>query len=505
MTVKTIPKLISKTKIMRGYQCPKSFYLSIHHKELEPKIGPELQALFDQGNAVSEFARGHYAKKYSNAVVVENTPWDFVGALKKTKELLSLKTKVIFEAAFEYKGCFARIDLMIYNEQSERWHIAEVKSTTKVKDEHLDDIGLQTWIIANAGLPIEKISVFHLNNLCVYPNLENIFTEVDVTEKLRELHPQISVKLNILFPHLKSDEIPFVDIGKHCQKPNPCVFFDKCFSEKNIPADSIFNIPTLNDKKWDLYDKRMIDIFDPRLLETDDLNEKQKVFLDVQKTKKRFVNSAEVQKALTSWTYPLIFLDFETISYAIPKFEGSRPFQQIPFQFSIHVLNSKDDIETEHFEFLDDKNFDPRLALAQKLVEIFKQFPSTSSVVAYYSKFEAGCLQDLADFFSQYSEDLIQIKDRLVDPLPIFREHIYDHNFKDSFSLKNVAPAILGADASYNGLDIADGGAAQRSYIKLINSNTSAVEKEQIHKNLLQYCKKDTEVLVHLVKWLYKI
>ncbi len=503
--MKTIPKLISKAKIMRGYQCAKSFYLSIHHKEFEPKISPELQALFDQGHAVSELARLQYSKKYSKAVVVENTPWDFVGALKKTKELLNLKSEVIFEAAFEYKGCFARIDLMIYNQNTERWHIADFKSTTKVKDEHYDDIGLQAWIIANAGLPIEKISVIHLNNLCTYPDLDQLFTEVDVTEKLREFYPQISVQLNQLFPNLKSDEIPVVDIGKHCQKPNLCVFFDKCFSEKNIPAESIFNIPTLNEKKWDLYDKRMIDIYDSRLLETDDLNEKQKIFLDVQKTKKRFVNSVEVRNSLESWQFPLIFLDFETISYAIPKYEGTRPFQQVPFQFSIHVLKSKDDMDCEHYEFLNDQDTDPRESLVKKMSDIFKQLPQQSSVVAYYSKFEAGCLQDLADYFSQYAAELIQIKNRLVDPLPIFREHIYDHEFKDSFSLKSVAPAILGQKASYTGLDVGDGGAAQRAYLKLLKSNISTLEKNQIIKNLLLYCKKDTEVLVDLVRWLYKI
>lgn len=501
---KQIPKLISKTKIMRGYQCPKSFYLSVHHKEREPRPGPELQALFDQGNFVGEFARGQWAKKYSEAILVENTPWDFSGALRKTKELLNLKSKVIFEAAFEYKGCFARIDMMIYNEQSERWHIIEVKSTTKVKDEHLDDIGLQAWIIANAGLPIEKISILHINNLCTYPNLDNLFTEVDVTEQLRGQHPQISPKLNQLFPLLKNEDIPQVDIGKHCIKPNPCVFFDQCFAEKNIPKVSIFDLPTLNEKKWELYGKGMIDVFDQRLLEADNLNEKQKIFLDVQKTKKMFLNKPEIQNALAGWVFPLVFLDFETISSAIPKYEGSRPFQQVPFQFSVHVLNSIDDLQTEHFECLETVQFDPRPAVIKKLKEIFGRLPKTASVMAYYAKFEAGCLQDLIDYYPNDAAELQSIHDRLVDPLPIFREHVYDSRFKDSFSLKSVAPAILGEQASYGALDISDGGAAQRAYLKMMNPQTSQTDKDLISKNLLTYCKKDTEVLVQLVQWLFR-
>ena len=499
----TIPKLISKAKIIRGYQCPKSFYLSIHHKNLEPKPDSKLLALFDQANHVSEFARNEFAKKYPDSKTVDNVPWDFSGALQKTKELLNLKTKVIFEAAFEYKGCFARIDMIIYNEQTERWQIADVKSTTKVKDEHIDDIGLQTWIIVNAGLSVEKISILHINNLCQFPNLDQLFTTVDVTEILRQKHAQISVQLNQFFPQLKQNTIPVVDLGRHCMKPNPCGFYNHCFSEKNIPIENIFSIPTLNDKKWDLYEKRMIDIFDERLLEANDLNDQQKIFLQVQKTKKRYINSTEIKKSIDQWVFPLIFLDFETISYAIPKYDGTRPFQQVPFQYSIHVLDSLTDLKTKHFEYLDDKNFDPRRDLVQQLIHTFNQLPKNSSVVAYYSKFESGCLQDLMDYFPEYATALKNIQDRLVDPLPIFREHVYDHNFKSSFSLKSVAPALLGESASYGVLDIGDGTAAQRAYLKLMNLKTNTAEKDQIKLNLLEYCKKDTDVLVQLVIWLY--
>lgn len=520
--MKIIPKLISKSKILRGYQCSKSFYLSVHHKEREPKPEADLLALFDQANMVSDYARAQYLKKYSEAVVVDCKPWDFSGALQKTKEFLNLKSKIICDAAFEYKGCFTRVDFIFYNEHTERWQMTDVRSTTKVKDEHLDDVGLQTWIIVNAGLPVEKISISHINNLCTFPNLENLFIDVDVTTLLRERHSQISIRLNQIFPLLKVDEIPDVDLGLHCMKPMPCVFFNQCFKEKNISADSIFNLPTLNDKKWELYQKRIINLSDERLIHSSELSEQQKIFLNVQKTKKRYLNKAEIKKSLEPWMLPLIFLDFETISYAIPKYEGTHPFQQVPFQFSVHVLRSLDDDSSEHFEFLDFKNFDPRKNLVTTLLDVFKKISAQNfsapkflpqkkltqgfvqgSVVAYYSKFEAGCLQDLMDYFPEYAEDLKQIKDGLVDPLPIFREHVYDPNFLDSFSLKSVAPAILGEAAGYGALDIGDGGAAQRAYLKLMNLKTSEIDKAQIRQNLLQYCKKDTAVLVQLVQWLY--
>jgi hypothetical protein len=244
-----IPKLISKTKIMQGYQCHKNIYLSVHKKELIPKVGPELQALFDQGHQVTIEAR----KRFPQGVLVDNPAFDFGGSLKKTRELLAAHTPSIFEAAFEYKGCYARADVITYNESTQRWSIYEVKSSTKVKDEHLDDVGLQVWIMANAGLPIEKISIMHLNSLCKYPNLDNLFTEEDVTDKLRALHTKISPRLNEIFKDLRLDQVPDVDIGAHCFEPRECQFKDHCWSQKNIPELSLFSIPGLREKKWELY------------------------------------------------------------------------------------------------------------------------------------------------------------------------------------------------------------------------------------------------------------
>lgn len=184
---KQLPKLLSKTKLMRGYQCLKSIYLTIHNKELEPPVSPEQQAIFDQGNAVGFEAR----KRFQGGVLVDNAPWDFFGSLKKTRELLAAKTPIIFEAAFEYNGCYARADIIQYQSDTQRWKVFEVKSSTSLKDEYLDDVGLQAWIMANSGLPIEQINVMYINKSCKYPDLTNLFTTDDVTERLRESYLQI--------------------------------------------------------------------------------------------------------------------------------------------------------------------------------------------------------------------------------------------------------------------------------------------------------------------------
>ncbi|MGZ3726536.1 MAG: DUF2779 domain-containing protein [Pseudobdellovibrio sp.] len=483
---------MSKTKIMLGYQCHKNLYWALHKKDLIPPVTPELQALFDQGNAVTAEAR----KRFPNGVLVDNPAFDFVGSLKKTRELLAAQTPHIYEAAFEYKGCYARADIISYNPLTQRWSVIEVKSSTKVKDEHMDDVGLQIWIMANAGLPIEKISILHLNNLCQFPNLENLFTEEDVTDKLREKHTQIAPRLNELFVDLRKDTEPQVDIGEHCFKPRECQFMEYCWGQKKLPSPNIFDIPGIYDRRWKLYEKGAIAIAD---IPENELNEKQQICLKVLKTGERFIDHEKIKSELATWKFPLVFLDFETINPAIPRYPGTNPFMQVPFQYSVHVLKSLD-AEPVHYEFLFDNEEDPRPTLIPQLIQACK---GEGSVVAYYAKFEAGCLEDLAEYSPDHKEELLHIKNRLVDPLPLIKEAVYDSEFKDSYSIKSVGPALLGEKFSYKNKLVGDGGAAQRAFEEIINPSTFSERISALKKALLEYCEQDTLVMVELVKWLY--
>ena len=487
-----LPKLISKTKIMQGYQCHKNLYLSVHRKELIPPVGPELQALFDQGNAVTIEAR----KRFPSGVLVDNPAFDFVGSLKRTKELLAAQTPAIFEAAFEYKGCYARADVILYNALTQRWSVIEVKSTTRVKDEHLDDVGLQVWVMANAGLPIEKISLMHLNNLCKFPDLSNLFTEEDITEKLRALHTSISPRLNEIFKSLRVDSVPEVDIGAHCSEPRDCQFMDYCWSQKKLPSPNVLDIPGIYDKRWNLYANGFIT---PDEIPENELNEKAQRCLQVLRTGERYIDREFIKKELSTWKFPLVFLDFETINPAIPIYNGTGPFTQVPFQFSVHVIENLES-EPKHFEFLADSAGDPRDLLIPKLIEACR---GEGSVVAYYAKFESGCLQDLADYSPESAKELLQIRSRLVDPLPIIKESVYDIAFGSSYSLKSVGPALLGEVFSYKKMAVGDGGAAQRAFADIQSEKTSVERKANLRTALLEYCKKDTFVVVELVKWLF--
>ncbi|MCC6277278.1 MAG: DUF2779 domain-containing protein [Oligoflexia bacterium] len=224
----------------------------------------------------------------------------------------------------------------------------------------------------------------------------------------------------------------------------------------------------------------------------------QQRVVDVYKTKKRYTDIAGIKNALASWKFPLIFLDFETINPAIPRYENTGPYQQVPFQFSAHIWESPES-ELVHKEYLHIDSSDPRPKLIPLLMEACK---GVGNIVAYYSAFETQRIEELADYSKEHKAGLLKLLDRFVDPLPIFRDFVYDNGFEGSFSLKTVAPSILGDSHSYEGVVVADGSAAQRAFEEIINPITNSERREKLIKASLEYCKKDTQVMVDLVKWL---
>jgi hypothetical protein len=486
-----IPKLLSKTKLMRGYQCLKCIYLTIHHKELEPPVSPEQQALFDQGHAVGKEAQ----KRFPGGVLIDNKPWDFIGSLKRTRELLQAQTQVIYEAAFEFKGCYARADIIKYDAATQRWLIYEVKSSTKVKEEHLNDVGLQAWIMAKSGLPIKQIHILHINSECRYPDLSNLFHIEDVTESLRARYLSIGPKLSDFFEALHKSEIPQIDIGPQCFEPHECPFVSFCWNEKHIPTMSVFNLPQIKDKKWKFYHNAQINLDQ---IPTENLTPLQQRVVEVSKNKKRFVNKEGLTSALASWKFPLVFLDFETIAPAIPRYLNTKPYQQVPFQFSAHIWPSaKSDLL--HKEYLHTEPTEPRLNLIENLLNACG---TEGSIVSYYAQFEAARISELAEFCPEKKDQLLKLIDRMVDPLPLIRDFIYDELFQGSFSLKNVGPALLGDSFSYDDMIVRDGTAAQRAFEEIINIKTSQVRKNDLIQASLDYCNKDTLIMVELYKWL---
>jgi len=489
--MKPIPKLVSKTKIMRGYRCVKSLYLTIQNPELEPPVTPALQATFDQGHEIGEEAR----RRFPEGVLVDNKPWDFVGALKRTRELIQAGNEVIFEGAFEYKGLFARVDVLKFSKATQRWHLLEVKSGTKVKAEYLDDAGFQAYVLANGGLPLEKISILHVNRECVSPNLSNLFTEVDVTQELRDRHKLIGPKLTEIYAGLRGEHVPDIDIGEYCTSGVGCPFQAHCYQEKLIPPVSVFNVPGLREKAWEFYRAGQVKLED---LDLALLTVEQRRMVEAHLHSDRFVDTKEIAQAISEWKYPFVFLDFETINPAIPRYLGTRPYQQVPFQFSVHIMREPG-AELEHVEFLHLGEGDPRVDLIPALL---KACGTEGSIVSYFARFESDVIRELAEWDPAHRDSLLPLNARMVDPLPIIRAAVYDPAFTGSFSLKKVAPALLGETFSYSQMEVADGTAAQRAFDSVYRGRLSLSEVDHLRKAMLEYCKQDTLAMVELVKWL---
>lgn len=483
---------LSKSKVVLGVQCQKALYLSVHNPKLADEVNDSQQMIFDQGHEVGILAQ----KSFPNGVLID-APYDQPElALKQTEEAVRAGALNIYEATLRHENVLVKVDILTRKSTKHAWNIVEVKSSTEVKDVHLTDAAIQLWVCCGAGLKVTAASIMTINNQCVYPDLKNLFNITDVSEDAAPILKSVPNLVKQFTKMLSGKTAPEIDIGPQCDDPYSCAFSSHCWSEYKIPEISVFDIPRLSgEKKWALFRDGKSDL---KKLNPDEFNVTQRRMIEHTVSKKRFVDSPGIKKELKSWKYPLSFLDFETISFAIPRYKGQRPYEKQPFQFSCHI-RKKPGTELIHREYLHTTDSDPRELISKALVEMV---PKDGNVVAYNMGFESSVLKALAQMFPKYRKDLLSIVDRLVDPLPIFRAHVYDPAFKGSFSIKELAPAILGASASYEGMSVGDGTEAQFVYLRLISPNTNPKEKEELRRGLIEYCTKDTMGMVLLVDWL---
>lgn len=483
----------SKSRFVRGKRCPKALYLYTYSRELKTPPSPNEEKLLKAGIEIGKVAQ----KVFPNGILIETL--DIEKALKETKEAISNDVLTLYEPAFRFKDNVIRVDILTRKTANDPWDLYEVKATTynncskEQKEEYLNDIGFQVWVLKQLNIPLGQISLMHLNSKCVYPDLKNLFICEDYSNKISEGLSAMEENLSNLRKDLSN--IPNIEspIGPFCEKPRVCPFKEYCW--KNIPKPSLFNIPRCT-KKWDLYEKGLISTDSLSL--TDFTSQKHKRVLQCYQNNNRYFDSETVADILNLYEYPLIFLDFEAIDYPIPKFSKTRPYQHIPFQFSCHIQKEKE-AAIDHYEFLFDSKEDPRRAFTEALI---KTVPKEGSIVVYHQTYEKGHLKELVEAFPEYSDQLINMINRLVDLEEVFKQGIYDPKFLGSFSIKKVAPAILGKEASYENLEISDGIQAMLSYKKLIALPPKSKEKEDLKNAMLEYCKQDTFLMVRLYKWL---
>lgn len=477
---------LSKSRFVLGVQCPKALYLKVHRPELEAPVGEDMEKVFRTGTEVGLRATG----EFPGGVMIETEFWEIDKALVLTRRAIDAGAPAIFEAAVQHEGVVIRVDILRRN--GDAWDLIEVKSSTKVKGVHLSDVALQVHVARAASYRIRSASVMVLNRECRFPELSNLFRIEDVTEGIERLLPQVPARIYSLKSMLEQPEAPACAIGRHCSEPHACGFQAHC--RTHLPAlGTIFDLPG---SPWKLYEKGLVLLKD---LKPSDVSAAQRWPLQVVQSGKPGIKAAPIREALAGWGYPRYYLDFETVQYAVPVFAGQRPYDQTPIQFSVQVQGSAGD-SPEEAAYLHGDGTDPRRALAEALTRAIP--PSGGIVIAYAHQFEKERLHELADAAPDLSHHLLSIAARLVDPLPIVRDSVYHPGFRGSRSIKQVAPALLGASAGYEGMEVPDGRAAGRAFFRMIAPETAATEQAALRQAMLEYCRKDTAVMVRLVEWL---
>lgn len=484
---------ITKSLFTVGQRCHKALYLNTHSPHLKPPTTSLESKTLEIGKEVGQAAR----KTISNGVLIKSL--NTTQALHETQQAIEAGALTLYEAAFSYGDILIKVDILSRDAVDKPWDFYEVKATTyhgcnkQQRQEYRNDIGIQVWVLRQIGLPLRRISLMHLNRECCYPDLDNLFLCVDYSTEIAPVLTDIEYDLSVLRTILNQTTETKISIGSQCEKPRPCPYKSHCW--KDIPQQSLFNLPK-NTRKWEMYEQGHVSVDSTAV--SDFKSDVQQRALQCYQDKQRYFNPKTITELLSLWKYPLTYLDFEAIDFAIPRFPGTRPYQHIPFQFSCHIQRTVS-AKLEHVEFLWTSEDDPRPAFIQ---ELLAKVPPVGSIIVYCARYESTRLKELAEDFPQFREQLTNIKDRLVDLMVVVQEGVYYPEFNGSFSIKKVAPAILGADASYASLEISDGIEAMLAFQRLISFPHEDLDGNSLIKAMLEYCKSDTLLMVRLHQWL---
>ena len=483
---------LSKSQFIRGLQCHKSLFLHKYHPDLKDEISEELEAKFQSGKDVGIYAQ----KLFPNGVEIPFDDVTLSDQLQRTRMEIERGTEILYESAFNYDNVFAKVDIL--HKGKEGWEIYEVKNSTKIKDVYPNDVAVQHYILKGAGLPISEAFLVHINNQYVRQGeieVDKLFTIQDLTDTVLEKQGYVEDEIKKMREILRSEQ-PDIGIGGHCSDPYDCDFWGHCW--QHIPEDSIFNLMGNGPNKFDLYRQGIVHLKD---VPKDILPRNQRIQLEGALEKKNITNKNAIKEFLDTLWYPLCFFDFETTYMVpIPMFDGTKPYQQVPFQYSLHHLESES-AELKHYEYLAPANTDPRKELIEKLLD---EIPENACVLAYKKSFEATILDYLKGWFPEYADQIDKIIDNLRDSaIPFQRKDIYRWEMEGSHSLKGVLPVIV-PELTYEGMEISDGAMASNAWLSTWELDDPE-EIQKIRNALLEYCKLDTLAMVEILKKLREL
>lgn len=477
---------LSKSRLLLHRQCPKRLWLKVHHPELE-EVDDSNTARFTAGTHVGELAQ----RLYPDGVLIDGE--NLSQAIVDTKNLLEGEKRPIFEATLQAGGLLIRADLLLPD--LDGFRMIEVKSSTSVKDYYLTDAAIQSWVAQQAELPLTSVEIAHIDNLFVYPgggDYKGLFQYANISEQISSMQSEVPDWINSARETLSSEE-PCIAVGDQCENPFPCSFIGYCSpkpeSENGYPLEVLPYGKTIAATLRAEGYTDLRDVPEDRLR---NLNH-QRVWR-VSKNGLAELNP-EAGKIIVALPYPRYYIDFETINPAIPVWAGTRPYMQVPFQWSCHIETSKGIIT--HSAFLADGQSDPRRHFAESLIKVVGDI---GPIFVYNAPFERSRMQELANYYPDLATALEAAIDRIVDLLPIAREYYYHPEMRGSWSIKAVLPTIA-PDLSYENLEVANGGMAQDAFTEMMHPDTLPERRQQLHDALLLYCERDTLAMVRIAHY----
>lgn len=440
--------MLSKSRFTRGLICEKSLWLYKHKKE-ERVISESAQAIFAMGTSIGELATQYFP----GGVMAVKGDFPTADSAKYTLELIAGGVETIYEATFIYDNTLVAVDILHKN--NGKWYLYEVKSTNSAKYEHVKDVAIQYYVVTGCGIQLEDAFVMHFNRDYVRQgdiDVKKLFNATSVLNQVLSWQDEIRPRISAFLSMLEGDE-PQVEMGKHCTSPYTCDYTDYCKSLLPKTEEKIILSST------------------PEVL------------------------PGKVREYVSSVEYPICHLDFETIMPGVPLFDNTRPYQQLPFQYSIHFQNEKDG-KISHSEYLapSDLNIDPRKELITRLIEDTK---NAKTIFVYHIIFERGRIKEMIRDFPEYSAGLKSIISRLKDLIIPFKKKYYrTETMGSSSSIKVVLPAVC-PGLSYDNLEYPDGMAASNAFLSMYYCNApETIAKTR--KDLLEYCHLDTLAMVKI-------
>ena len=479
--------ILSKTDFLLYRECPKNAWLKLHKPKVyySNELSEFEKTIIETGNEVESVAR----KIFPSGVLIKGRDKE---DRVKTLKLVAQKSETIFQAVFVKDQLFAATDILQFDQKSKKWLLIEVKASNSVKDKiHLYDLAFQTILLKKIGLELESVNILHLNPKYIRNgelDIFKLFVADNATDKVNELIPQVEEEIQSALKYLSQETEP----SGFCSciykgRSAHCTTFS--YSNPQVPEYSVHDIARIGVSKaklTELIDGNIFNIQDiPEYIELSDIQKNQ---VNAHITKRPLIRRDMINSELENLVYPLYFLDYETFPAAIPRFDGFSPYQQIPFQYSLHIVESAES-EPKHLEFLHTGTGDPGPTFAESLK---KDIGPIGTVVVWNKKFECKINEELARRIPSMKKFIENVNNRVYDLMDVFSKQYYvHHNFQGSTSIKYILP-VLAPELSYKQLEIQEGGTATQRWNELTTGNLSDSEKETIAKNLREYCKLDT-------------